>query len=76
MVAAPLGALGIRPRDAVSLLWLRVELHLLAGFSKLLGALPRSCDYPDLEHVWAECRREVTGSADEVPYNGHPPVFA
>lgn len=30
-------------------------------------SLPRSWDYPELQSLWAECRREVTGSEDDVP---------
>ncbi|KAK4442843.1 HET-domain-containing protein [Podospora aff. communis PSN243] len=30
-------------------------------------SLPRSWDHPGLEGLWADCRREVTGSEDDVP---------
>ncbi|KAL2128350.1 hypothetical protein VTI74DRAFT_9291 [Chaetomium olivicolor] len=29
--------------------------------------LPRSWDYPSLQYLWAECRREVVGSEDDAP---------
>ncbi|KAK4461310.1 HET-domain-containing protein [Cladorrhinum samala] len=32
-----------------------------------LALMPRLWDHPSLQYLWAECRREVTGSEDDAP---------
>ncbi|KAK5659002.1 hypothetical protein OQA88_1088 [Cercophora sp. LCS_1] len=63
-------------------LWVRQEFILSSGdpvfgcgdrfikWSELLEcftSLPRSWDYPGLEGLWAECRKDVTGREDDAP---------
>lgn len=63
-------------------LWVRQEFILAADppcigcgsifvpwsdFLRCFASLPRSWDHPGLQHLWAECRREVRGSEDDAP---------